>query len=343
MKSKKLKFSAQRLTHHDLLSQIIATSPDITCEYDEEEYEDINILHQGNLIGTVDKNDLWRISGLVFRSNVQSIRLLSFSENFLQIELVLVSSLEDKNIPIPIDGKVSGIYKISIENDKYIYIGQSGDIRRRIEQHWTELSFGTHHNMQMQRLFDMDSLANHSIEILDLLLEKHTGDYEQQKFLGEREKYWIDVYKSGTHLLNRTSGEIVPTKKAIKEHQELSKQRDEKFDTNVKETRKKINTEIKSLEDQVRLHRVIEYDENVKAKEYEKFLFKNSGVIGFFFGNSTREELALIRDKLSRSRIRLNAINDVIQSIKLEIADLKLKRKRSRTTKEMGIKYRKFE
>jgi hypothetical protein len=81
--------------------------------------------------------------------------------------------------------KTSGIYKITIEELGYVYIGSTNSFIQRIKKHRTDLNRGKHHNTKLSEYFNLGYALIFSIEekVLDLDL------------LWERELHYIYVYE----------------------------------------------------------------------------------------------------------------------------------------------------
>ena len=88
---------------------------------------------------------------------------------------------------------LSGIYKITFDNDK-VYIGLSNDIRRRMIEHYgRDLK-------EYPNLLISQAIMKHKtkdIEIIEYI------DENDRELLKEREIYWIAYYNS---YLDRTKG-----------------------------------------------------------------------------------------------------------------------------------------
>ena len=93
--------------------------------------------------------------------------------------------------------KVCGIYKItSLISDK-IYIGQSVDIRERMKTH---IKTGLSNDQATNKLYQAmkkDGIENFTFELLEEIPRNELND---------REKYWIEFYKSKEVGLNGTVG-----------------------------------------------------------------------------------------------------------------------------------------
>lgn len=83
-----------------------------------------------------------------------------------------------------------GIYKITNTYNGKVYIGQSQDIEKRIEQHLTALQKKKHENKLMQKDYNMFSSA-FSFEVLEEC---------SLSLLNEAEKRWIAYYDSSNSM-----------------------------------------------------------------------------------------------------------------------------------------------
>ena len=92
----------------------------------------------------------------------------------------------------------SGIYKITCQETKEIYIGKSTDIKNRWQQHCkTAFNCGTIASSVLHRKMQQYGIENFTFE----LLEKVSKDQ-----LTEREKFYIDFYKTKETGLNERNG-----------------------------------------------------------------------------------------------------------------------------------------
>lgn len=83
--------------------------------------------------------------------------------------------------------KQQGIYLIFAKNGK-CYVGQSRDLRGRINSHQCELRRGAHKNRYLQATYDKYGMEFFTFEILELV--------EDADDLNEREQFYIDEYDS---------------------------------------------------------------------------------------------------------------------------------------------------
>ena len=89
--------------------------------------------------------------------------------------------------------KTSGIYKITVEELGYVYIGSTNSFIKRVKNHRTMLNRNRHHNSKLTKYFNLGYTLNFSMEeeVLDLSL------------LWERELYYIYLYESNS--INQTN------------------------------------------------------------------------------------------------------------------------------------------
>ncbi len=92
-----------------------------------------------------------------------------------------------------------GIYKIEHIKSKKVYIGQSANVRNRLRDHLkSAIGISTIANQAVHEAMAAEGIENFTFYLLD-------PDCEREK-LNEREKYWIDFYKSNEWGYNRTRG-----------------------------------------------------------------------------------------------------------------------------------------
>lgn len=92
----------------------------------------------------------------------------------------------------------SGIYKITCQETKEIYIGKSTDIKNRWQQHCkTAFNCGTIASSLLHRKMQQYGIENFTFELLEAVPKDK---------LSEREKFYIDFYKTKETGLNERSG-----------------------------------------------------------------------------------------------------------------------------------------
>ena len=91
-----------------------------------------------------------------------------------------------------------GIYKIEHIKSKKVYIGQSANVKNRLRDHLKSAAgISTIANQAVHDAMAAEGIENFAFYLLD--------ECSREK-LNEREKYWIDFYKSNEWGYNRTRG-----------------------------------------------------------------------------------------------------------------------------------------
>jgi group I intron endonuclease len=93
--------------------------------------------------------------------------------------------------------RICGIYAIKNLITRKIYIGQSNNITRRINDHKKELKNGIHNNTHIQRSWNKYGCDNFTFNIIEECLENE---------LNEKEIYYIKEYRLMYELYNQTEG-----------------------------------------------------------------------------------------------------------------------------------------
>ena len=92
----------------------------------------------------------------------------------------------------------SGIYKITCQETKEIYIGKSTDIKNRWQQHCkTAFNCGTIASSLLHRKMQQYGIENFTFELLEVVPKDK---------LSEREKFYIDFYKTKETGMNERNG-----------------------------------------------------------------------------------------------------------------------------------------
>lgn len=83
------------------------------------------------------------------------------------------------------------IYLIKSKINSRIYIGKTNNFNRRIYEHINLLKKGTHYNLSLQRHFN--KYGNFFDDVFETLIVENNA---QEKYVYEREIYYINKYKS---------------------------------------------------------------------------------------------------------------------------------------------------
>ena len=140
-------------------------------------------------------------------NDISDINLLKTTRQNLKKPEIIDKIIYDNYIAKPVlemikrvlqNTTCSGIYKITCQKTKEIYIGKSTDIKNRWQQHCkTAFNCGTIASSILHRKMQQYGIENFTFE----LLEKVPKDQ-----LSEREKYYIDFYKTKETGLNERNG-----------------------------------------------------------------------------------------------------------------------------------------
>jgi len=253
--------------------------------------------------------------------------------------------------------KKVGIYSIAHSSTKSLYIGQSNDIEQRINRHKKELKQSIHPNKNLQKLWNDCGDKEFEFLLLEELNETKSP-LETQRWLAEREKYWINKFRNSNDIktLNITDGEIVKTSDAIVEFKrernedEIRKENNRKnYDLKIKEERRDINfrlIEIEKLLNELRSNRKLHspklksvYAELSEYKnQLEKLQKKHSGFFGFFNGKIDINEVAHLKSLIDKLTIEYDSICipilDEIISLEIERDQLKNSKKKLHSSKQ---------
>jgi len=82
---------------------------------------------------------------------------------------------------------MSGIYCIANTVDGKMYVGSAWNFRKRWNAHRRQLRMGVHHNLHLQRAWDLSGEQAFVFDVLELV---------ESEQLIEREQFWIDFLKS---------------------------------------------------------------------------------------------------------------------------------------------------
>lgn len=92
---------------------------------------------------------------------------------------------------------MTGIYKITCNQNNKVYIGQSTSIKRRWAQHRRDLKNNNHYNQYLQRAYNKYGEESFEYEILELCPAEK---------LNEREKFYIKLFDSFQNGFNSDCG-----------------------------------------------------------------------------------------------------------------------------------------
>ena len=120
----------------------------------------------------------------------------------MEIQNLTFNTLSSKQL-----GHCSGVYKISL--NEHVYIGSSKNLYSRLYEHRTDLFYRRHSNEFLQKVCNKYGIENFVIDIIEFC---------EPDIRIQREKYWIDFYKSDMNLQDPISHTLSESSK-----QKLSK------------------------------------------------------------------------------------------------------------------------
>ena len=192
-------YEVERKLRQDEINQI-------TCQLEafraKQEAVNQEILRRREL---EDQTDFYRVC--LSDDCIADINLLQITRQNLKKPEIIDKIIYDTYIAKPVlemikrvlqNTTCSGIYKITCLETKEIYIGKSTDIKNRWQQHCkTAFNCGTIASSVLHRKMQQYGIENFTFE----LLEKVSKDQ-----LTEREKFYIDFYKTKETGLNERNG-----------------------------------------------------------------------------------------------------------------------------------------
>jgi hypothetical protein len=101
-----------------------------------------------------------------------------------------------------------GIYAIVHVLSGTRYVGQSGDLLRRFEQHWELLQLAKHHNPRLQKTWDGDGPDAFEFKVVELAPSELEG-MRLQRWLAAREGDHIATFKKRGFAFNIVDAEVV--------------------------------------------------------------------------------------------------------------------------------------
>ena len=152
-----------------------------------------------------EKHDFYRVC--LSEDAISDINLLQVTRQKLKKPEILDKIIYDTYVAKPVlemvkrvlqNSTCSGIYKITCQETKEIYIGKSTDIKNRWQQHCkTAFNCGTIASSLLHRKMQQYGIENFTFELLETVPKDK---------LSEREKFYIDFYKTKETGLNERNG-----------------------------------------------------------------------------------------------------------------------------------------
>ena len=192
-------FEVEKKLRQDEINQIVCQLESFRAKQEAINQE---ILRRREL---EDQTDFYRVC--LTDEAIADVNLLRITRQNLKKPEIIDKIIYDSYIAKPVlemikrvlqNTTCSGIYKITCLETKEIYIGKSTDIKNRWQQHCkTAFNCGTIASSVLHRKMQQYGIENFTFE----LLEKVSKDQ-----LTEREKFYIDFYKTKETGLNERNG-----------------------------------------------------------------------------------------------------------------------------------------
>lgn len=212
----------QNITSSDL--DVLLKYP-IQCKREPSNKFDTNAVQcwsGSRLLGYIEAKKSQQISSLLLEGAKYEIKVVSFDSFKISIDLMLDGKKQDVPFVPLVDGDDAGIYEISFEyeNQRYVYIGQSGNINKRLTQHINKLANFEHHNQIVQTGW-MKNPNSFKYRVLKICPVNLSG-FEKQIYLFEKELFYID--NSSHPTANRIAADLVLSSDALEQLSRLVKE-----------------------------------------------------------------------------------------------------------------------
>ena len=152
-----------------------------------------------------EKHDFYRVC--LSEEAISDINLLQATRQNLKKPEIIDKIIYDNYVAKPVlemikrvlqNSTCSGIYKITCQETKEVYIGKSTDVKNRWQQHCkTAFNCGTIASSVLHRKMQQYGIENFTFELLESVPKDQ---------LSEREKFYINFYKSKEVGLNERNG-----------------------------------------------------------------------------------------------------------------------------------------
>jgi len=223
----------------------------------------------------------------------------------------------------------AGIYRITVMAIDKCYIGQANKPARRIREHWNELTLGVHTNRDLQRFWSMYGSETFRVELVEKAPQEQSP-LARQRWLAEKERYWIDKERKSGRSLNVLDGDIVATPAA---RAELIKEEAD-HDRRVKQRKREIAAELKALDEKIRPELNKRRQHTDKLENINALIRNHTGIRGFFKGHLGVKELERLEDARYRCQEMLRHVEPICTELLTKRDNLFEERKSLKTTKQ---------
>ena len=229
----------------------------------------------------------------------------------------MLLTFESKSAPVPeptvVGGEGPGIYIISVADSAKTYVGQARVIQTRARQHWMALNDGSHHNGEMQDIWDSRGGKAFSVEIKERA-PPNLSDRDLTIWLVPREEHWIAHYGSNAGVFNHAAAEPVWVGEDLKIEQ-MGRAADRERTEKVRAERSAVQQDIDAL---------IEEERSVLAQtsQADKAIKRVAGVRVILSSPELRKTARLSMSRKVFLEAELSRIDDEFKRLYAKLEDL---------------------
>jgi len=234
----------------------------------------VKVCSKGIHLGYISGKESHRVTNLINKTKGKyACKIIDSSETSIFIEISFIVERDVQNIEAKVTSN-AGIYAIcpKIGEKEYYYIGQSGNIKKRIDQHLLELSKGNHANTKLQSVYNEREKLK--IEVLKEIKGIDGVDIQVKLYRSEQDFISLYTDKYQDKCLNISRGELIKTDEFKNILLQITKK-----------IKKKINSEIRVIESDRKLLREkirrVAKEERVGASIVDIYLRMNEKEFGF--------------------------------------------------------------
>jgi len=176
MAQKTLKISLVGMRFHsppfNVGVEIKKTPPTLQHEPNNKHDEHaVAVLLRNHKVGYVDKESAFRVANILRMKANYEVNVKSISSTTINLDFIYEVKEKAPDAPkLSITNK-TGIYKISVNDDERVYVGQSNSINERLKTHWNDLAqYSQAHSFVAARILSCAPLiALHNLQFPLLL------------------------------------------------------------------------------------------------------------------------------------------------------------------------------
>lgn len=321
-------------------------SESISLRRDKNNQHDLNaveVVIRGYKVGFVDRESASIFAPLLDSNYSSQVTPKKIDSNLKSIKIDVSFFIPEVSvISKPVLASVAGIYEISVNKREYVYIGQSIDIKNRISTHWDELQFNAHKNKKLQSLWNTRGSSLFEASVVEVAPIEIKSELARQRWLAEREIYWIKLSREMHNCINVLDGEFVPTKNAVKEFEREEKQFIKEHDEKMREKKEALKTKLNQADlAYIACHKRVGELE-AKLKEMTFFVRSNTGIWGFLTGAKHRARALEMKPQIEIIFTELNKEKDAMQKAYSFYSELKNDYSKLKTHKQIERELDKF-